>query len=560
MKRTMTAAEAIVRCLEIEEVSQAFCVPGESYLPIMDALYEHSDIRLIATRHESGAAFMAEGYAKTSGKPAVVMATRGVGAANLSIGVHTAKQDSTPMIVFLGQVHSKFRGREGFQEVDLDRFFAPIAKWAVEIQDPERIPELVQRAFRIATTGRPGPVVIAFPEDVLTAEITVDFAPAVRPYPNAPNQEAIDAAISLLEQAERPLILAGGGVKQAGGEEALLALSEAFAMPVVAAFRRHDVFPNDHQNYVGHAGLGPASAIIETMRSADVIVAIGTRLSEVTTQDYSIPGDGQKLIHIDIDSEVVGKTWQPAVGMVADAKLALESLQTQGITRIVRKPWKKWKAERRAAYQIASDPGNGDTADHPAGCNMRAVVRAMSELLPPDTIIANDAGNFAGWLHAFYQFREKKTYVGPTSGAMGYGYPAALGAKLAAPERLVVSLSGDGGFMMTMQELETAARCRIPVIALVFNNAMYGTIRMHQEKHYPGRVVATDLGAVDFAAVAKALNIESYHVDSTADFRATLARIVQTPVSEPVLIEVKVDPNVISVGATIESIRKTVLK
>lgn len=560
MVEHMSAADAIVRCMEIEGVTKAFCVPGESYLPIMDALYEHPTIQLMATRHESGAAFMAEGYAKASGKPAVVMATRGVGAANLSIGVHTAYQDSTPMVVFLGQVHSKFRGREGFQEVDLDRFFEPIAKWAVEIRDAERIPEIVQRAFRIAVSGRPGPVVIAFPEDVLAATIDACFAEPLGLSKPAPNPEDVSQAIQLLKQAERPLIVAGGGIKNANAEDGLKQFSESFSIPVIASFRRHDVFPNHHPHYVGHSGLGPAEAILETMRQADVVLVIGSRLSEVTTQDYGIFSDQQKIIHIDIEPAMIGKVYPPVLGIVADASTALQALNTEGKNELDPNKYQEWTKNRRRAYEEAARLGEVNYPDHANGCNMKAIMQTLIDILPKDTIITNDAGNFAGWLHAFYPFTEKKTYVGPTSGAMGYGFPAALGAKIARPAQTVVSLSGDGGFMMTMSELETAVRHQIPVIALVFNNNMYGTIRMHQERHFPNRVIATSLNAVDFAGVARSMHAESHFVDSSEQFRDVLSAVIDGENTGPVLIEVKVDPEYISVKSTIDTLRKNAVK
>ncbi|MGV3488625.1 MAG: thiamine pyrophosphate-dependent enzyme [Tuberibacillus sp.] len=560
MKERLSAANAIVRCMELEGVTQAFCVPGESYLPIMDALYEHPSIKLIATRHESGAAFMAEGYAKAAGKPAVVMATRGVGAANLSIGVHTAYQDSTPMVVFLGQVDSRFRGREGFQEVDLDRFFEPISKWAVEIHDPNRIPEIVQRAFRMAVSGRPGPVVVAFPEDVLAQEVEAQFAEPMKTSKPVPDEHGIENAIELLENARRPFILAGGGIKWSNAEELLVNFSESFSLPVVSSFRRHDVFPNQHPHYVGHLGLGTAKEILETAKSADVVLVLGSRLSEVTTQDYSLFSENQKIIHIDIEPSVIGKVYPPAIGIVSDCGMAIKELHKHAVIRLSPEKYKDWVKERREAYVRTSTLEDVEYADHPNGCNLKGIMKALKEALPEDAVITNDAGNFAGWLHAFYPFTKEKTYIGPTSGAMGYGLPAAIGAKAALPHTVVVSLSGDGGFMMTMQELETAKRHNIPVISIVFNNSMYGTIRMHQEKHFPERVIATDLGPVDFKALANAMNIESYYVDASGDFKEVLHSILDRPMDRPILIEVKMDPDFISTHSTIESIRKNALK
>ncbi|MFC4556790.1 thiamine pyrophosphate-binding protein [Virgibacillus kekensis] len=544
MVKTMTAAQAIVECLKLEGISNVFCVPGESYLPVLDALHDESEISVISARHEGGAAFMAEGYAKSALKPGVVLATRGVGAANLSIGVHTAFQDSTPMVVFLGQVHSKFRGREGFQEVDLDRYFQHIAKWAVEVTDAERMPEIVQRALRIARTGRPGPVIVSLPEDVLPVTGEMRFGPAtVRPTPRPSRQEVIAVEESLAE-AEKPIIIAGGGVKSAEGEDQLLRLAEKHSIPVIAAFRRHDVFPNDHPLYLGHLGLGTNKQILETIKEADIILAMGTRLSEVTTQDYSIITPDKKLIHIDIDYQSIGKVHVPDIGIVADAREALEGLMDIDLDTT----WSAWVQKRRESYESVSklEVSHNDVIN-------KHIIAMLEKMLPDDSLITNDAGNFAGWLHAFYPFKHKHTYTGPTSGAMGYGMPAALGAKLASPDKKVVSLSGDGGFMMTIQELETAVRYNIPVISLVFNNQMYGTIRMHQEIHYPKKVIGTDLGNVSFRDLAVSVGAEGYQVTQPEQFEEALTAALNT--NRPTVIEILTDKEQISISSTISQLR-----
>ncbi|MGY0692569.1 thiamine pyrophosphate-binding protein [Virgibacillus sp. FSP13] len=542
--KKLTGAQAIVECMKIEGITNVFCVPGESYLPVLDALYDEASIHVISTRHESGAAFMAEGYAKSALKPGVVLATRGVGAANLSIGVHTAYQDSTPMVVFLGQVHSKFRGREGFQEVDLDRYFQPIAKWAVEVKDPERMPEIVQRAFRTAQTGRPGPVVVSLPEDVLPTVVDVTFRPGiVKPKP-APADVEIDRMEKLLQDVRHPLIIAGGGVKSSEAEDRLLAFAEKYQIPVAAAFRRHDVFPNDHPLYVGHLGLGTNKKVLQTVAEADVILALGTRLSEVTTQDYQILPSNKKLIHIDIDDATIGKVYAPDLGIVADLQEALKRM----VSMQVSPSWEIWAGERRNAYESISQL----TATDKDVIN-KQIIALLKDKLPEHSLLTNDAGNFAGWLHAFYPFTEKHTYVGPTSGAMGYGMPAALGAKLAFPNKQVVSLSGDGGFMMTVQELETAVRYNIPVISLVFNNNMYGTIRMHQEMHYPEKVMATDLGHVSFADLAKSVGAEGITTNTLNDFSEALDHALQN--NKPTVIEIITGKEQISVSSTIKEIR-----
>ncbi|MBP1970636.1 acetolactate synthase-1/2/3 large subunit [Virgibacillus natechei] len=545
----MTAAQAIIECMKKEGARKTFCVPGESYLPVLDALHDEPTIDVISARHEGGAAFMAEGYAKAALKAGIVLATRAVGAANLSIGVHTAYQDSTPMIVFLGQVHRKVRGREGFQEVDLVRYFEPIAKWTTEVSDPERIPEIVQRAFRIAQSGRPGPVVISLPEDVLPQEAEMEFGPVtVIPKP-APSQTEIARVEELLKTAKKPLIIAGGGVKSARAEEDLIRFAEKYNIPVVAAFRRHDAFPHDHPSYVGHLGLGTNKEILKTVEEADVILALGTRLSEVTTQDYSIITPAKRLIHVAIDYDTIGKVYPPEIGIVADLKEALQLF----IHMEVDGDWGSWINERRKAYVNISrlNVSDNDVIN-------KHIVAIMAKHLPKNALLTTDAGNFAGWLHGFYPFREKHTYVGPTSGAMGYGMPAALGAKLAFPEKIVVSLSGDGGFMMTSQELETAVRNNIPVICLVFNNNMYGTIRMHQEMHYPEKVEATDLGDVSFKDLAISVGADGYAVNTIASFEIALEKAMTS--EKPSVIEIITDKEQISVSSTITEIRSRNLK
>lgn len=543
-KKKMTAAQAIVTCMKKESVSKVFCVPGESYLPVLDALYDETSIDVISNRHEGGASFMAEGYAKASLKPGIVLATRAVGGANLSIGLHTAYQDSTPMIMFLGQVHRKFRGREGFQEIELDRYFQHICKWTVEVTDPERMPEMVQRAFRIAQSGRPGPVVVSLPEDVLPEEAVMQFGPVFQKPRPVPAQIEVEQVETMLQAAVNPLIIAGGGVKSSEAEAALVQFAEKYALPVIAAFRRHDVFPNDHALYAGHLGLGTSKEVLKTVAEADVILALGTRLSEVTTQDYSIITPDKKLIHMDIAYDTIGKVYAPEVGIVADLQEGLQCLSTMDVTPV----WKKWAAKSRKRYEVVSDL----TVSATDGIN-KQVIAIMEEKLSNDALITNDAGNFAGWLHAFYPFREKHTYVGPTSGAMGYGMPAALGAKLAFSGKTVVSLSGDGGFMMTVQELETAVRNKIPVICLVFNNKMYGTIRMHQEIHYPEKVMATDLGSISFKDLARSVGADGYAVHTAEAFASAFDQALRN--EKPAVIEIETNKEQISVSTTINQLR-----
>ncbi|HLQ72262.1 MAG TPA: thiamine pyrophosphate-dependent enzyme [Bacillota bacterium] len=543
--KRVTAAQAIVDCIKLEDIRTTFCVPGESYLAVLDALHDAKDIRLISARHESGAAFMAEGYAKSTLKPGIVFATRGVGAANLSIGVHTAYQDSTPMVVFLGQVHRDFKGREGFQEVDLEAFFRPITKWTVEVTDPNRTVEMVQRAFRIAQSGRPGPVVVSLPEDVLPVETDVYYGPQFKKSTPRPSVKEIKQVEMVLEKSKQPVIIAGGGVKSAQAEETLVQFAQKYNVPVMTSFRRHDAFPNDHGLYGGHLGLGANPNILKTVKEADTILAFGTRLSEVTTQDYRLIRNDQALIHIDIEPGTIGKVYPPEIGIVGDLREALTGLTAIQLTG----SWEEWTKSANQRYLAASnlEVTEDDVIN-------KHIIAYLVERLPKHALLTNDAGNFAGWMHAYYPFTKKHTYVGPTSGAMGYGMPAALGAKLAFPEKTVVALAGDGGFMMTVQELETAVRNDIPVICLVFNNEMYGTIRMHQEKHYPHRVVGTDLGAVSFANLAKSVGANGYRVHDMDEFTTCFETAMNE--NSPTVIEVMTLKENISVTSTISDIRK----
>lgn len=544
-KKSLTVAEGIVEVIKEEGIDYVFAVPGESYLPLLDALYGSSEIKLISTRHEGGAAFMAEAYAKASRKVGVVMATRGVGAANLSIGVHAAYQDSTPMVVFLGQVRSDFRGREGFQEVDFEEFFAPISKWVVEIHQASRVPELIKKAFYKARSGRPGPVIVSLPEDILPKVARMVFQPYV---PRAkPGLAKTDLGLieKGLRRAKRPLIIAGGGVKLAKAEEALKSFAEKFQIPVMASFRRHDVFPNNHSLYVGHLGMGTNKEIIRLVKEADLLLVIGSRLSEVTTQDYSLIEDDHELIHIDIDWSSIHKVYAPSLAVQADAKEALLAMIDIRLERNL----SSWARASRSVYERVSSLAKGDKKiinEH--------VISKLQELLPQDAILTNDAGNFATWLHSYYSFNQRDTYIGPTSGAMGYALPAAIGAKLVYPDRQLIALAGDGGFMMTVQELETAVRYNIPLIAIVFNNRMYGTIRMHQEMAYPGRVIGTDLGHVSFKALAEALGAEAYLVETDQEFTQALqSALMKDSVS---VIEVITDKEHISANQTITQIRE----
>lgn len=553
----------MVDVLAKEGVEKVFCVPGESYLGVLDALYDHPQIQLISNRHEGGASFMAEAYAKAKNTVGVCMATRGVGASNLAIGVHTAHQDSTPMVVLLGQVERDFEYREAFQEVDLPAFFKPISKWAIEIRDAKRIPELLHRAFYVARSGRPGPVVVSLPHDML--EDTVEIGESMGTvgnvgseggvgrvsgyhsypvHPVRPAQGLAQAALQQLIAAERPIVLVGGGVLKTGATPLVQELAEVLELPVATTFRRFDAFPNDHRCYAGWLGFGPVKTLLEYIRTADVALVLGTRLSQVATQDYSLLSPDTQVIHVDISPEVFAKACAPQLPVIADVKEFLTELldlvhrsnsstsRTAGET-----------ARLHAQYLEFSEPREHDSDSF---ADLDGLMRDFVGAVPDDAILTSDAGNFFGWLSRYYRFKKPGTYVGPTSGAMGYGLPGGIGAKLAHPDKIVVSFSGDGGFMMTMSEFETAVRYHIPVIAIVVNNGIYGTIRAHQERHFPHRVVGTTLGNPDFAEIAKTFGGHGERVTCNAEFLPALQRAIQS--GKPAVIEVLSNPEILSVS------------
>jgi acetolactate synthase-1/2/3 large subunit len=544
----MSGAQAILEILKREGVRHLFGVPGENFTPLMDALYDEPSIEFIVGRQEGGAAFMAEAYAGAGGGVGVVLGARAVGATNLSIGVHTAMENSTPMVVLLGQLDSRFRGREGFQEVDLDRMFAPLCKWAVEVSDARRLPDILQRAFRLARSGRPGPVVVSLTEDALHDELDATFTAPLSVSRPRPSPAEVSDFLQRLAQAKRPVIVAGAGVKRAGAEALLVQFAERSAIPVLAAWRRHDVFPNAHPLYCGHLQMGTHPALVDTLRQADMVVVVGARLNEITTQNYTAVGAEQRILQIDIDDAMLGKAYPVEQGIVADAGQALEALLEHSFAASTG----EWAKARRAVYEdvtgLIAEP-------HDDGVDNRQIIRELRAQLPDDAILTNDAGNFAGWMHTFFSFRQANTYVGAASGAMGYGMPAAIGVQLAQPGKTVVSLSGDGGLMMTIQELETAVRLRLPIIALVFNNNMYGSIRMHQEKAHPGRVIGSELGNPDFVLLAQAFGAQGLRVTNDAAFGDALRTALAA--SGPVLIEIVCDPQRISVRQTIDQIRQS---
>jgi acetolactate synthase I/II/III large subunit len=516
-------------------VRRLYTVPGESFLEILDAAERHPELSLISTRHESGASFMAEADAKLTGVPSVAMATRGVGASNLSIGVHTAMQDSSPMLVLLGQVETDFLGREAFQEVDLPAFYGPITKWSATVNRADRLAEFVARGLRIATSGRPGPVMLALPADVLGEEVAADPGIRVQTSPVAgPEPEQIRAVVRRLAAARRPVVIAGGGAR--GARETLISFAEAWGAGVYASFRRQDVFPNEHPNYLGHLTLGTPPETLNALHEADLVLVIGCRLSEVTTQSYSLPRGDQAVIQVDTDPDEVGATVPIDIGMVSDARSALAALGAQTPPEPASRDW----AEAHGVYLDSSTIPAPRSSE---GIDPSQVVEAMLETLPEDALLTNDAGNFSVFVHRYWRYNHPDTQLAPTNGAMGYGVPAAVAAKLAAPERTVVACCGDGGFLMTGQEMETAVRYGAPLTVIVFRNGLQGTIAMHQKRHL-GRMSGVEIGEVDLAAYARSLGAEGHTVRDPDELVPALQA---ASASEAVsLVDVVTDPDVIS--------------
>ncbi|HYZ17590.1 MAG TPA: thiamine pyrophosphate-binding protein [Candidatus Acidoferrum sp.] len=544
-----SGGEILVQALLANGVDTVFCVPGESYIAVLDALYDRAAVRVVTTRHEAGAANMAEADGKLTGRPGICFVTRGPGATHASTGVHTAMQDSTPMILFVGQVARDARGREAFQEIDYARMFGGIAKWAAEIDDARRIPELLARAFRTALSGRPGPVVLALPEDMLRDRIVAaDLAPAVAAGAH-PGEEELARLEAMLGAAERPLMILGGS----GWSEAACASIRRFAhraaLPVTCSFRRQALFDNRDENYAGDVGLGINPALAQRVREADLLLAVGGRLGEVPSGGYTLieaPRPRQRLIHVHADPEELGRVFEPDLAINAvpiHFAAALERLN-----RIDGSPWSAWTRAARRDYE------ENLRSSSPAGVlDVAEVVRYLSGRLPDDAILCNGAGNFTTWLHRFFQYKAFGTQLAPTSGAMAYGVPAAVAAKLRHPERIVVAFAGDGDFLMSGHELATAMQFGAPIVVVLLNNAMLGTIRMHQERAYPGRVIGTDLRNPDFVALARAYGAHGELVRATEEFAPAFERALAAGV--PALLELRIDPDVITPRTTLSAIR-----
>lgn len=535
----VSGGEILVRALQAQGVNRIYCVPGESYLPVLDALHDAPEIAVVSARHEGAAANMAEADGKLTGRPGICFVTRGPGATHAAVGVHTAFQDSTPMILFIGQVASGARDREGFQEVDFRAMFGPLAKWAAEIDDAERIPEYVARAFRVAMSGRPGPVVLSLPEDMLSDIVASPVMPAmIHAAGAAPSATDLRSLASLLSAASRPLLVVGGSGWTDSGLAGLRKFAHNNALPLVASFRRQDLIDNRHDNYCGHLGLGVDAALAERLKSTDLVVAIGSRLGENTTNGYTLmtpPVPRQKLVHVHPDPNELGRVYQPELAIacgLAEFGNAVADISVAGGSQRG-----DWLRQAREAYVKFSTPPASAATSY---VDLSIIVGWLSEHLSDDAIIANGAGNYTVWVHRFIRYRQARTALAPTSGAMGYGVPAAIAAKLRYPQREVVAFAGDGCFLMYPQELCTAAQHRANLIVILVNNGTYGTIRMHQERRYPGRVVATDLANPDFVAFARSCGAFVERVDRTEDFPDAYRRAAAAGL--PAVLELRVDP------------------
>lgn len=538
---TRTAAECLVDALLMNGVTHVFCVPGESYLAVLDALYGARDrIRVIACRHEASAVNMAEAYGKLTGRPGVAMVTRGPGATQGAVGVHTAFQDSTPLVLFIGQVARDMIDREAFQEIDYTRMFSSLAKRAEQVNMPARMGEYVNRAFATAQNGRRGPAVLALPEDMLTEETSAASLPPAPVAAPAPTPHAIEEFRRLLTSAKRPFLLVGGGGWSARAVDDLRQFVEATGLPVAASFRAKDLFNNLHPHYAGDVGIAPNPDLAARLQASDLLIALGPRLGEITTSGYQLiaaPLPHQALVHIHPGAEELGRVYHPALAIQAAPEPFCAALM--GETWGFNESWATGALDAHADFEAFSRP-----VTVAEGANLSEIFAFLDRALPDDAIMCNGAGNYAAWLHRFYRHKAFKTQLAPTSGAMGYGFPAALAAKAVYPERDVICAAGDGCFMMAASELATAMQYGLPVITIISNNGTYGTIRMHQERDYPGRISGTDLVNPDFAAFARSFGAFGATVTQTEDFPEAFRAAKDSGL--PAVIDVRTSPREIA--------------
>lgn len=551
---TMHGGQLLVQALATHGVKRVFCVPGESYLPVLDALHD-SDIQTTVCRQEGGAAMMAEAWGKLKGTPGICFVTRGPGATNATAGIHIALQDSSPMILFIGQIGAGIREREAFQEVDYRAFLGSTVKWVAEIDDPARIDEMVARAFHTATSGRPGPVALALPESTLSQMGTPASVMPWTQVETHPGPDELQRFTQMLSESKRPLAIIGGS---RWSEQSVLDfqhIAEQWQLPVACSFRRQMLFDHTQPNYAGDVGIGLNPALRERIEQSDLIILLGTRFSEIPSQDYqllSIPTPRQKLVHVYPGAEELGRVYQATLPIHASPEAFVSRLKT--IAAPAQDAGRKARVEDiHNAYVEWSSA----VMQTPGDVQMSHVLHRLAEQLPNDAIITNGAGNYASWIHRFWKFKHYGSQVAPTSGSMGYGLPAAIAAKLAYPSRTVIAMAGDGCFQMTMQEFGTAVQSNAAIIVIVVDNGMYGTIRMHQEKTFPGRVSATTLQNPDFAALAQAYGVLGQTVSSSAEFPKALQLAMQS--GTPSLIHIHLDPEAITPATTLEKLRESAL-
>ncbi|MBC3861119.1 thiamine pyrophosphate-binding protein [Undibacterium jejuense] len=558
MSNSRSGGQLIVDALQIHGVDTIFGVPGESYLPVLDALHD-SPIRFIINRQEGGAAFMADAYGKMTGKPGICFVTRGPGATNASIGVHTAYQDSTPMILFIGQVGNDFVEREAFQEIDYRRMFGQMAKWVAQIDRADRVPEYIARAFQVATSGRPGPVVLALPEDMLAQVADVANTRHYTPVQASASPQQLAQLRNMLAVAQRPVLLIGGSGWDQTACENIRDFASSNHLPLACAFRFQDLIDNAHPNYIGDVGIGINPKLAQRLKDADLVIAIGPRLGEMTTGGYTVleaPIPKQKLIHIHSDALELGRVYQADLMINSGMKEIAEALADMEALDASHK-WRDTVAQAKSEL-LAWQTEPAIFGQEKAPLNLWQVVQDIMQQTPANTILTNGAGNYATWAHRYFRYGGFRTQLAPTSGAMGYSVPSGVAAKIIDPERTVITFAGDGEYMMNGQELATAVQYKAGVVIIVFNNGMYGTIRMHQEREFPERVSGTELHNPDFAALARAYGASGETVLTTAEFAPALERALKHCRNHqlPALIELRYDGNLITPGASLETIRQ----
>ena len=552
--RSRTGAQLLVDALITHGADTGFGVPGESYLAVLDAMHDVEDkFKFIICRQEGGAANMADAYGKLTGQPGLCFVTRGPGASNAAVGLHTAFQDSTPMILFIGQINSQYTERESFQEVDYRRMFGQMVKWVASIDRADRVQEMISHAFHIATSGRPGPVVLALPEDMQDDVVEEKQLACYQRVAAHPGEADMHRLREMLAKAKQPLVILGGAGWSKKGCDDFLAFATTFDLPVACSYRAQDMIDNRDSHYVGDVAVGLNPALAKRIGESDLLIAIGSRLGEWTTVNYGlidIPRPKQPFVHIYPGADELGRVYQ--ADLLINAGMPEFAAAARKLPPL--KPsWSEWTKGARADLDAWQKP-----VKVPGKVNMSEIVGWLNKRLPPETIITNGAGNFSLWVHRFYRYGGFRTQLAPTSGAMGYGVPAGVGAKIVYPKRPVVTFAGDGDFLMTGQELATAAQYDAKVIFIVVNNGMYGTIRMHQERHYPTRISGTMLKNPDFAALARAYGLHGEIVEATADFEAAFERAWNAKTAA--LIEVRIDPDAISPRASLSSITEEALK